>query len=123
MTRRFLPWRLAYSASTSLVMLRASSVCESEIFPWSSKVTPSRYFAGMNCARPSARTITPNSLPSFSRAIITSTIMPTIASRFMILRVLDALVLGSVTVSVVSRSPTKSSTLKTRLASPAIDAP
>ena len=40
---------------------------------------PFQVFAGMNWARPSASTITPNSLPSFSRAIITSTIMSTIA--------------------------------------------
>ena len=72
---------------------------------------------------PSASTMTPNSLPSASRASIALTITSTSFSMFRILRVVATPVLGSVSVSSALSFSSMSSTLMTRLASPAMAAP
>ncbi len=68
-------------------------------------------------------TITPNSLPSASRARIVATMRLTTRSTFIICRVWRSPVTGSTTSSVSRYLPVMSSTLITRLASPAIAAP
>lgn len=93
------------------------------MWPWSSRVTLSRYFEGMYDPSPSATTTTPNSFFSFSRWVITWTISLTTFSMIITWRLAVAPVLGSVTVSVVMKSAVRSSTEMTRLASPAMAAP
>ena len=80
---------------------------------------------GSNSASPSAITITPNSLPSASsRTRIVATIRLTTSSRSITRRIVLAAGLADRPISsLVSYLPVMSSTLITRLASPAMAAP
>ena len=93
------------------------------MWPCSSRGIPSRLLAGRYSARPSAITITPYCFPSCSsRTRIVFTIRPITASMF-ITGLSFVSPLGPVTVSSPRNLPWMSSTLITRLASPAMAAP